>query len=243
MKTKVLATVVCILTIANFVSADAVYFDDGQIHSINNSIYQDDIIWLDKNTYNEPGTHFELLSGGKVGLIMPYNKSTVTINGGSLGSLNVAIDTHGDNIITINSGSISGDVAANNNSRIYMNGGSLVGSFSDIIVYGTGICEIKGGSIEGALAAGEAGFIYLYGSNFSVNGQSLHYGDKLRDYGFFVEENGMITGTVTGTLLNGSEMNNNYWISPTTEGDIIIIPEPVTLLLLALGGLVLRKKR
>lgn len=240
--------VVYVIAAADFVSANT-YFDDGQTHSINDATYQGDIVWLDRNVSNNPGTHLELLDGGKIAIILPFNKSTITINGGVLNGYNIAIDTHGDNIITINGGSITGDIAAHNNSRIYMNGGSLInaseGCESDIYAYDNGICEVKGGSIGGILGTFDSGKIYLYGSNFSVNGQTLHYGDKLRDYtslsplpyaqGFFVDR-------ITGTLQDGSALNNEFWIEAASDDDIIVVPEPATICLFGIAGLILRRR-
>jgi hypothetical protein len=233
MKTMVLAVFVCMLTIINFVSANPVYFDDGQTHSINNNTYQNDTIWLDENTTNDPGTHLELLSGGKASIILPFNKSTVTINGGSLDGFNVSIDTHGDNIITINSGSLIGDVSAHNNSRIYMNGGSIInspkGSISDIYAYDNSICVIRGGTIDGILGTADNGIIYLYGS--------------LRSYATIPSGYDYFTGRITGTLQNGSALDNDFYIGALTSDDIVVVPEPATICLFAFAGLMLRRKK
>jgi hypothetical protein len=236
-KTNILIIMAYLIALTPAALATNVYFDDGQIHLINNHTYQSDYIWLDNYIFNDPGTHLELVNGGKIWFILPYNKSTVTINGGFLGGSNAAIDTAGDNIVRINGGTIIGDIAANNNSRIYVSGGSLN---DDIYAYDTGIVEVRGGSVGGVYGAFNSGTIYLYGSDFQIGGQTLSYGDSLRDYGTLSTNQNYFKGIITGTLQNGSAINNSFLISARTNADIIVIPEPATVLLLGLGAAVLR---
>jgi len=165
------------------------------------------------------------------------NKNTITISSGILDGGNVAIDTHGDNIATVDGGTIIGDIAANNNSRIFVSGGSLS---DDLYGYDDGIVEVSGGLIDGIFGVFDSGTIYFYGNGFSVGGQDLSYGDSLRDYGTLTGD--YLNGTITGTLLDSLVLNNNFCIWASTDADIIVVPEPSTLLLLGLGGLFLRSK-
>ena len=93
------------------------------------------------------------------------------------------------------------------------------------------------------------GTIYLQGSDFEISGQSLSYGDKLSNFGTLVynSNSDYYTGTITGTLSDGSDLNSTFYIHNLENlagtGDIIIIPEPITLTLLGLGGLLIRKRR
>ncbi|MGA2324531.1 MAG: PEP-CTERM sorting domain-containing protein [Sedimentisphaerales bacterium] len=243
MRAQSFLAAVLVMAIMNVVSEAkiySVYFDDGQTHSLNDNTYQGIGVWLDKNTFNDPGTHLELLDGAKTGYILPFNKSTITINGGSVDGGNVSIDTHGDNIITVNGGTLKGDIAANNNSRIYANGGTF---YDDIYAYDNGIAEVRGGLISGIYGVFGSGKIYLYGSNFSINGQDLNYGDSLRDYvSLSPTYPEYYIGTITGTLQNGSAVNNDFWIWASTDADIIVVPEPCTLLLLGIGAAIVRKR-
>ena len=90
------------------------------------------------------------------------------------------------------------------------------------------------------------GVIELYGNNFSVGGVDLSVGDSLRDFGTF-ELLGFgdpfYTGTITGTLSDGSTLDNYFQILDWGDGDIVIVPEPATLTLFitGLGALVIRK--
>jgi hypothetical protein len=240
MKRSFLTIMACLVALAQVASGAHIYFDDGQAHSINYDTHQTQAygVWLDKNKFNNPGTHLELLDGAKIGYILPFNKSTITINGGTVDGFNVAIDTHGDNIITVNGGMLIGDVAVNNNSMIYVNGGTFA---DDIYAYDNGIAEVRGGLISGIYGVFDSGKIYLYGSNFQVGGQNLSYGDSLRDFGTL--QGNYFKGLLTGTLQNGSAVNNDFWIPASVDADIIVVPEPATLLLLGLGGLTLLRKR
>jgi hypothetical protein len=102
---------------------------------------------------------------------------------------------------------------------------------------------VSGGTI-GTIAfyeiiAESSGMIYLNGSDFSVDGHILSIGESLRNYG--VSYNIWLTGTITGTLQDGSSLNNIFFIEEATNADIMVVPEPATLLLLGLGAVMLRK--
>lgn len=237
-KAKILVIFLCLITLTNSALSATIYFDDGQAHSINNNTYQNDDIWLDNNTFNDPGTHLELLNGGEVNLIRLYNKSTATINGGVVNGL---IRANDDSIVTINNGLIADDVEAHWNSIIFINGGSFTNASNILTAQGAGEIVIRGGSIENKLFACGWGKIYLDGSNFNCNGYILNPGDSVKDCLGFKSH---ILGRITGTLRDGSVMDNAFEINLEDMGyaDIIIIPEPATIFLLTLGGFVLRKK-
>lgn len=237
----VFLTATAFMSAYSTVMASRVYIDDGLSHVINDSSHVDDTLWLDYNSDNTHGTHIEMVDGGEVALFLPFNNSTITIHGGTVDRGNVAIDTQGDNLITINGGTFIGDVASNNNSRIYVNGGNF---HDDLYACDTGIVEISGGSIDGILGVYNSGIIYLNGSNFKIGGVNLNYGDELRDYAnLSFWYSGYYSGRITGVLQDGSVISNTFIIKSNQNGKIIIIPEPCSLVLLSLGGLLLRKRR
>ena len=102
---------------------------------------------------------------------------------------------------------------------------------------------VSGGVITEDLLNGfnvyENGVIYIVGSNFQVNGQPISFGDKLSNYG--------LSGTISGVLTDGSSFNNTFVIHNTGNfagtADIVVIPEPATLSLLAIGALFSRKRK
>ena len=81
------------------------------------------------------------------------------------------------------------------------------------------------------------------------NTASLKYGDKLSHYGSLDSGSWGInySGTITGTLADGTALDNPFTVYNIGDfagtADIIVVPEPATLLLLSLGGLFLRKRK
>ena len=76
----IVLTVLMLAAFSSTASAGTVYIDDGAYHLINDNIYQDEIVSLDLNIGNEPGTHFEIVDGGVVGDIRTCNIAIVTID-------------------------------------------------------------------------------------------------------------------------------------------------------------------
>jgi len=227
--------------------------DDGGNHLLNDNTYQDDEIRLDYFTTNDPGTHLELTDSGSIYNLTTYNKSTAEINGGVVGS---SIGVYDRSTLTVNDGSIHSELGAHDNSTVNITSGSIRGvlhagnssiveisggSVGHLNTWNNSTVTVSGGSIDGLLCVDDNSIIYLYGSDFSVAGQSLNYGDSLRDYGTVGDS--VITGTITGILQDGSALDKYFTIRKAYSADIVIVPEPATLLLLGFGSLLLRKKR
>lgn len=198
----------------------SLHWDDGVSHTIDSDIYQDTSIYLDNYPSPPvPGTHVDVLGGGVVHSLGAHHFSTVNITGGQVRFL-----TGYDNSVSNVSGGTIHGVTAGHNASI----------------------TIAGGDITGNLAANRTGTIYLYGTGFEVyydsNVFSLSHGDRFTDFAYQQPER--FHGYIRGTLADGTAFdayasiptNNNY------GADIIIIPEPTTLLLLGLGGLLVRKR-
>ena len=221
MKRKVILVAVCgfYLTILTGQIAAFTVIEDGASHLVNNDIYQDKDVFLDFYIANIPGTHLEIVDGGLIGYdVRAFNNSEVKVSGGS-----IAVDLWGFG-----------------NSTITINGG-LIGD--DILAYDSSTVTVNGGLIGGELDAYDSGIIYLCGLDFSVDGVPLNFGDSLRNYGTLnLKGDGWRSGIITGTLQDGSALNSEFLIEETTTANIIIIPEPATLLLFGLGGLILRKE-
>ena len=232
----ILATLAAIPAVAEYVE-----LKDGSSYIINDNRYEDDHVWLDYNTINTPGTSFTLNTNGVIGGdIKAYKNSTVIINGGTIGERIVG---GGDTKVEIQSGVIHGYVYAGGTGLVDINGGSINGKLE---ANANGTIKVTGGSIGGIFEVWHDGVIELYGNSFRVGGVNLSVGDSLRDFGT-LELLGFgdpfYTGTITGTLSDGSALNNYFQISDWEDGDIVIVPEPATLMLFitGLGAMIIRK--
>ncbi|AQT67802.1 hypothetical protein STSP2_00952 [Anaerohalosphaera lusitana] len=191
-----------------------IVIDDGQRHVIDDteSIFSDGVE-LDLGIFQDPSTHFDLVEGGSL----------------------LGLGVHGNATVTMTGGEVETDIVVTDNARV----------------------TISGGSIGARLANFSDNFIYLNGTGFQVVDQAgietdLHYGDSLSDYVPFVQEvefgiaTNYYTGTIRGVLADGSIINNRFDIFRNStfggSGDIIVLPEPGTLILLSLGGFLFRRE-
>ena len=137
--------------------------------------------------------------------------------------------------MTFSGGSIGEDLWALHNSQVNFSGGSIGRHLS---TRDNSQVTFSGGSIGNTIYVGRysstGSWIKFIGSDFAINGTPVNYGRF--DTGVQDE----VHGTLTGTLVNGGYLDNEFYIY--ADSSIILIPEPATLLLLGLGGLLLRRK-
>ncbi len=138
--------------------------------------------------------------------------------------LNATVDMSG--------GTIGGALVAYHDTRASITGGSLY----NIISAQNASINLSGGTVQ--RLTGYDGTIFLHGNSFEFTENDittqLFLGDKLSDYS-------ASQGQLSGILADGSTLDIDYLLY---DGDIVIIPEPVTLSLLTLGGLtILQRKR
>ena len=198
-------------------------------------MYQNDTVILDDSRTAYPATHCQLNSGGQVSALLARNNSTVEVLGGNIGH---NLQAEGNSNIVVRGGTVGSYAHALDNGVLTIYGGVFNGP---VCSNDTGTVNVKGGTINDWLEVFDS-TIYLYGSNFKVGGVDLKYGDNLRDYGTVGSNQFWFIGTITGTLSDNSQLNTSFGIHTDTDGAIIISPEPATVLLLGLGGLMLRKK-
>jgi hypothetical protein len=149
--------------------------------------------------------------------------STISIFGGSVtGGLGQYPEgfaegiSSGESTINVFGGNIAGIKLSRGTLNI--NGGSI----DDDITILDSIVNIYGGNINNS--------IYVYRSSVNIYGSGFNYA-----LGLINDASGVLTGTLAdGTLLN-LPFNQD-------SSRIIIIPEPTTLILFAIGGIALRKR-
>ena len=192
-------------------------FDDGQIHNIDFEI--DDNLGIRDNTSGTP-TIVNLVADGIVtSMVLVYDNSTFNLAGGRVDNY---ILTSNNSHVNISSGSIAYDLRGNDNSVFTISGGAIG---DDLLVNHNNQTLITGGSIGGELD--------VYGDSVvTIEGTGFNYA-----YGEITNP----TGILTGTLANGDPIDNRFYVHDNAQ--IVLVPEPTTLLLLGLGGLMLRRKR
>ena len=244
-KIIVLLIVLAFLNVSPVSMAGSTYYDDGLSHTLDYSNYSRSDVFLDSNVANNPGTHADLVDGLNLGHLLMYNLSTATISGGEIHSL----DAYDNTSVTMLDGIVY-NFRAKRNSTITMTGGRVEYSFR---ARDNSTTIISGGTIGDYIIAYENAYIYLDGTDFKVDGKIVAPGSRLSNLGTLVEHrsgNSILdyyTGTITGTLADGSFLDNTFNVNKigvfAGTADIVIIPEPATLLLFGVGGLLLRKRR
>ena len=206
--------------------------DDGKI----NNIYYTISDYIDvRHDFWGNTTTVNLLSGGSITGLYAYDNSHINVSDGAIGSILYAYD---NSYVDISGGSITSDLQAYDNSQVSISGGSIMDGLNatdDSKVY------ISGGSIRYDIRIGVYSYdkssLTIYGSDFAINGVSVSTGSTF--YAF--EDGSQRNGTLTGTLVNGDPINNDFSIVGNSQ--LVLIPEPTTLLLFGLGGLMLRKRK
>jgi len=145
------------------------------------------------------------------------NETVVDMFGGWIASAT----TYDESTFNISAGSIDGYLTCTDSSLVNIYGGW----FDFVVVEDSSILHI----IDGIGGLGDlsatGGFIYLHAYDVTYNPTGGYYGE----------------GHLEGKYWN-SDNPFDYDLHAGTYSHIIIVPEPTTLLLLGLGGLLLRKK-
>lgn len=267
MKTKLtsilptmLALVVCTSPVLG-----TVYLDDGGIHNID---YEVDGIVIDNEA---PGmqTTVNFLNGASIprpGGIVGREDSALNISGGWM----QRFDAMNRCQVTISGGYVE-DAVMMDESKLSLYDGTFVvvalfgdsqasifgglmdvlgafdqgkvaissGSIDAFIVWQDSNVEVFGGVHEGTIEAEDDGIVKVYGSDFAVDGALVGYTELRSVFGGQAEDE--LPRRLTGSLISGGAIDVEFLIGGSSR--IVLIPEPATLLLLGLGGLILHRRR
>lgn len=155
----------------------------------------------------------------------------------------------GPTLVKLFSGASIGDVEVYQNSRLEMLGGILDSNLrlydsstalisggeargDDLYFFGTSTVTIAGGVISEGLEAFESASIFVHGSNFTIDGEPVGYGPVVPMMPMFVLE---------GDLAEGGSVQS--MIRLDGDATITLVPEPATIMLMAVGALAARRKR
>jgi len=188
----------------------------------------------DSSTFNVSGGHIYSLSvnGSSTGNVSghafmyragAHDLSTLNVSGGDLGGITAT----GYSMVNISGGSIGG-ITVGQDAMINMNGGEVTG-YSSLEVLGAAVVNLRGGNLSVIYgdSRGEpfAGAINIYGYSLVKTSDGTPYGGYVS--GFWFDD------TAFNIYVQGS-----YVYARTN-----LIPEPCTLCLLSLGGLVVMNRR
>jgi len=120
-------------------------------------------------------------------------------------------------------------------SQINISGGSI----ADLGSYDSSQVNITGGLIDSDLFLLDQSLIQIFGSDFAVDGQPFGFGELISIFGGSPKNEPW--RRLTGTLLSGELIDCDFRIGHDAR-IILTIPEPATVSLLSIGGLMLRKR-
>ena len=205
--------------------ADVTYnagaFDTSELTVLDGSIGE--------TLYAYDSSHVTVSGGSIDGNLYAYNTSQVTVSGGSIGNRLYAYAT---SHVTVSDGTIAQDLFASTSSQVTVSGGSI-----GVDLNADGNCQVtvSGGSIGGRLRIVGYANVVLDGSDFFIDGELAALGEYGRD--IYPTR----YGTVSGTFASGETFTDEFEICE--NGKLILTPEPATLALLAVGGLLLIRRR
>ena len=230
MKTKII-TILAVL-ILSFTAVQLYAFPVDKIFTSSGQILTGEE-WNNVSIYND-ATIVDML-GGDVESIGTYDESTVNVTGGQVNTLDAlefstanisggfvyGIHSYNNSIVNFSYDAIAVNLATGDFGTINMYGGSANG----ISAYGSGTVNLYGGIVSDCISAPD-GTINVFGYDLFKTEIGGNYG-----YGF-----------LNGYWDNGASFYIDL-LSPETHSNINLIPEPASLLLLALGCLFLKRKK
>jgi len=194
------------------------------------------------------------ISGGEINSLLIYGNSQIEISSAFI----EGDDFHGPMLmplmieglvaneqsqVSMSSGTLAEGFVANNYSDITISGGDV---FGDIEVYGESEITISGGQLDiGTSIIGGGGELIFEpydifasdNSQFTIHGTDFKIDDITVGYGLI----DVPSGVLTGSLANGGEIHKDFFIYDNAS--IMLVPEPATVLLFGICGLLLRRRK
>jgi hypothetical protein len=157
--------------------------------------------------------------------IYTWNNANVSMTGGTI----LSLDEYNSSKVNMQAGVVSQGTSLWNQSQLSLTGGR-VGLFLE--VHDSAVANLHGGVLDGWLYAADTSVVHVYGYGFDY--------DPLAG----IRNGGLLTGFWSGGQTFSLNLLDNLETGTITYEHIVLheIPEPATLLLLGVGGLLIRKK-
>ncbi len=231
MKTAIITIGLVVLLVGGSASAveNKDFYSDGNIMTGEQ--------WNIVSIYDTPPDHTTVnMLGGLVDVLKPYNASTFNMTFGEIYTLSAwefsTVNVSGGSlshifaeeysIINFSNQARGVGIGVNGSATMNMIGGTV----DSLGALDNGIINIHGGFISNSLGAGENAVVNVFGYDLTKTPSGGNYGYG-QVYGFFMDD---------------SAFTIDLYNAPTYS-HINLIPEPATFLLLALGGIFLRKQQ
>ena len=160
------------------------------------------------------------ISGGWIGEFYMYNETVANVTGGEIQVL-LGQDTSS---VSVYDGSTIGLLRPNDTSTAYVHGGTI----NHLFALGDSITNIYAGNFPMGFSANDSAIINMYVQTHIWNSD----GGSNSEFGL-----------LTGTWLNSGEAFSIDYVDLDAIDHIAFIPEPSMILLVGLGGLMLRAKK
>ena len=208
--------VVCTMLFGGLAEVSAlVVYDSGGEHDID---FEIGTISIRDSSSGNPTIVNLVADGVARSVVLLYDNSIFNIAGGRVDSF---IYAYNNGQVNVSDGNIWSSLSACNNTVLTISGGwiEVVELFDDNQTLMTG------GSIGETVDVFDDSILTIEGTGFNY------------PYGTIADPEGILTGT----FFNGDPIDIGFYVHDNAS--IVLVPEPATLLLLGLGGLILRRRK